>query len=148
MICETTDFMYPLLMDIYYPIIETGAYGNMQKQWVLDKTVACFFNPSGRRFKEDVKVNTNITIDNILVGRTRNDITSSDTNSLYAITNIIVTNIRDTNGNYIYTESAGPRKGLPTIFEISTSNPIVGAFGKIDYYKLVIARSDNQAVDL
>ena len=23
MICETTDFMYPLLADIYYPIVET-----------------------------------------------------------------------------------------------------------------------------
>jgi hypothetical protein len=148
MICETTDFMYPLLMDIYYPIIETGAYGNLEKQWVLDRTVACFFNPAGRKFKEDIKINTNITIDNTLVGRVKNDITASNGNSLYAMTNIIITNIRDANGDYIYNESAGPRKGQPTIFEISTSNPIVGAFGKIEYYKLVIARSDNQAVDL
>jgi len=148
MICETTDFMYPLLMDVYYPIIETGAYGNLKKQWVLDRTVACFFNPAGRKFKEDVQINPNITIDNSLVGRVRNDITESNGNDLYAMTNIIITNIRDNSGNYIYNESAGPRKGQPTIFELSTSNPIVGAFGKTEYYKLVINRSDNQAVDL
>jgi hypothetical protein len=148
MICETTDFIYPLLADVYYPIVETQAYGNMKKQWVLDRTVACFFNPAGRKFKEDVKVNPNITIDNGYVGRTRSDVTESNGNDLYSITNIIVTNIRDTQGNYVYTESAGPRKGQPTIFEISTSNPIVGPFGSVEYYHLVITRSDNQAVDL
>lgn len=146
--CEKTDFAYPLLADIYYPIITTGPYGNMQKQWVLDRTVACFFNPAGRKFKEDVIINPNITIDNSLVGRVRKDITESNGNQMYSMTNIIITNIRDNAGNYIYNESAGPRKGQSTIFEISTSNPIVGPFGKIEYYKLVITRSDNQAVDL
>jgi len=148
MICENTDFIYPLLADVYYPIIETGAYGNLKKQWVLDRTIACFFNPAGRKFKEDVRPEPNITIDNSYVGRTRNDLTASNGNDLYAITNIVITNIRDSQGNYIYTESAGPRKGQPTIFELSTSNPVVGPFGNVDHYKLVITRSDNQAVDL
>lgn len=148
MICENTDFIYPLLADVYYPIIETGAYGNLKKQWVLDRRIACFFNPAGRKFKEDVRPEPNITIDNSYVGRTRNDLTASNGNDLYAITNIVITNIRDSQGNYIYTESAGPRKGQPTIFELSTSNPVVGPFGNVDHYKLVITRSDNQAVDL
>jgi hypothetical protein len=146
--CETTDFVYPLLADIYYPIVEQGAYGNVKKQWVLDRTIACFFNPASRKFKQDVVINTSITIDNSLVGRVRTDITENKGNELYSITNIIITNIRDKNGDIIYTESSGIRKGQPTIFEISTSNPIVGAFGKTEYYKLVITRSDNQAVDL
>jgi len=148
MICETTDFIYPLLADIYYPIVEQGAYGNLKKQWVLDRVVACFFNPAGRKFKEDVIINPNITIDNAIVGRVRNDITENNGNELYSITNIIITNIRDAQGNSIYNESSGPRKGQSTIFEISTSNPVVGPFGKVDYYHLVINRSDNQAVDL
>lgn len=140
--------MYPLLADIYYPIIEQSPYGNLKKQWVLDRTIACFFNPAGRKFKEDVKVNPNITIDNVYVGRVKNDITESNGNEMYSITNIIITNIRDASGNLIYTESAGPRKGNATIFEISTSNPIVGPFGKVEYYHIVITRSENQAVDL
>ena len=146
--CETTDFVYPLLADVYYPIVEQGAYGNLKKQWVLDRTVACFFNPAGRKFKQNVVINPSITIDNSIVGRVRNDITENNGNDLYSITNIIVTNIRDNQGNAIYNESAGPRKGQSTIFEVSTSNPVVGPFGKTDYYKLVISRSDNQAVDL
>lgn len=148
MICETTDFTYPLLADIYYPIVETGAYGNLKKQWVLDKTVACFFNVAGSKFKQDVGTEANINIDNSIMGRVRNNPTQSSTDSLYSITNIIVTNIRGNDGKLIYEESAGPRSGNATLFEIATLNPITGPFGKVEYYKVVLRRSENQAVDL
>jgi hypothetical protein len=148
MICETTDFTFPLLADIYYPIVEVGGYGNLKKQWVLDKSVACFFNPGGSKYKQDVGTEANINIDSALIGRVRNDPTKSSTESLYSITNIIVTNIRGTDGNLIYTESSGPRSGDSTLFEIATLIPIVGPFGKVEYYKIVLRRSENQAVDL
>ena len=148
MICETTDFTYPLLADIYYPIVEVGGYGNLKKQWVLDKTAACFFNVAGSKYKQDVDTETNININNALIGRLRNDPTISSTESLYSITNIIITNIRGTDGNLIYTESSGPRSGDSTLFEIATLNPIVGPFGKVEYYKVILRRSENQAVDL
>jgi len=144
--CEKTDLYYPLLADIYYPIVEQGAYGNVSKTWVLDKTVACFFNPAGRKFKEDVNSEAMVNIDNSLVGRVRNDITQSNQSASYSLTNIIITNIRDTQGNIIYNESAGSRSGLSSIFEVATLNPIVGPFGKTEYYKLVIRRSENQAI--
>ena len=149
MICESPDFIFPLLADVYYPIVDTGAYGNVKKQWVLDRTVACFFNPAGRKFKEDLKPNVNITLDNSLVGRVRNNILVSESNpSEYSMTNIIITNIRDAQGNSIYNETAGVRAGKPTVFEIATTNPIVGPFGGTEYYAMVIKRSDNQASDL
>ncbi len=148
MICETTDFAYPLLADIYYPIVETGAYGNLKKQWVLDKTVACFFNVGGSKFKQDVGTEANINIDNSLIGRLRNNPTISSTDSSYSITNIIVTNIRGNDGQLIYNESSGPRSGNSTLFEVATLTPIVGPFGKVEYYKVILRRSENQAVDL
>jgi hypothetical protein len=148
MICETTDFTYPLLADVYYPIIETGAYGNLKKQWVLDRTIACYFSVGGLKNKKDVNSEANLNIDNLISGRIRNDLTQSQTNSLYSITNIIVTNIRDINATSIYNESAGPRSGMSTLFEIATLNPIQGAFGKTDHYKLLLRRSENQAADL
>ena len=148
MICETTDFTYPLLADIYYPIVETGAYGNLKKQWVLDKTVACFFNVGGSKFKEDVGTEANIIIDTALIGRLRNNPAISSTESLYSTTNIIVTNIRGNDGILIHSESSGPRSGNATLFEIATLVPIVGPFGKTEYYKVILRRSENQAVDL
>ena len=147
MICETTDFAYPLLADIYYPIVETGAYGNSKKTWVLDRTIACFFNPAGRKTKEDVNSENKLELDNLLVGRVRNDLTQTDSES-YSVTNIIIANIRDRSGNFIYNESAGVRKGNSTIFEVASLNPIVGPFGTIEYYKVLVRRSENQAADL
>ncbi len=148
MICETTDFTYPLLADIYYPIVDVGAYGNVKKQWVLDKTVACFFNVAGSKFKQEVGTEANINISNSIIGRVKNNPTISSTESLHSITNIVITNIRGNDGNTIYNESAGPRSGNSTLFEIATLNPIVGPFGKVEYYKVVLRRSENQAVDL
>jgi len=148
MICETTDFTYPLLADVYYPIVEQGAYGNLKRQWVLDRSMACFFNVTGSRFKKDVNTEPNINIDTIILGRTRSDLTTGSNSSIYAITNIVITNVRGTDGESIYTESSGPRAGYQTIFEIATISPIVGPFGKVEYFKLVLRRSENQAIDV
>lgn len=145
---EEPDFIFPLIGDIYYPIIEQGAYGNLKKQWVLDRTIACAFNPAGRKFKQDVQTDPKIDIDNSVVGRTRNDITQSTRSADYSLTNIIITNIRDRNGNLVYNESSGPRVGLATIWEVATLNPVVGPLGTVEYYNLVLRRSENQAVDL
>lgn len=148
MICESTDFTFPLLADIYYPIIEVGGYGNLKKQWVLDKSVACFFNFAGSKYKKDIGTEANINIENSIIGRVRNDPTDSSTGSLYSVTNIVITNIRSADGNIVYRESAGPRAGSPTLFEIATLSPIVGPFGKVEYFKIMLRRSENQAVDL
>ena len=143
-----TDFIYPLLADVYYPIVEQGGYGNIKKQWILDKTVPCNFSAGGNANKEDVKPNVNITLDSILIGRTKNDIRVSNVEGNNSLTNVIITNIRDASCNPIYVETAGPRAGKSTIFEIATQEPTLGAFGSVDYYKLVVRRSENQAADV
>jgi hypothetical protein len=146
--CETTDFTYPLLADIYYPVIEQMAYGNLSKQWVLDKTVACYFSAVGTAGKEEIKPNVNITTEVLLVGRTRKDVRLSKQDSMNAMTNIIISNIRDASGNSVYLETSGPRSGKATIFEVASQEPTLGPFGSVEYYKLVIRRSENQAVDI
>lgn len=145
-VCETTNYVYPLLADVFYPVIEQGAYGNVSKEWTLDSVIPCAFGPLSTKGKKDVlPQDVNIKIDQVLVGRTKKDIRISSELSPNSVTNVIITNIRDVNGNHIYVETAGPRVGLSTIFEIATIEPIVGAFGKVEYYKVVIRRSDNQA---
>lgn len=148
MICEQPDFVYPLLADIYYPIVDQGAYGNVKKSWVLGKTVACNFSSGGTALKEELKPNVNITQDIILTGRTRSDVRISDREDKNSITNVIITNIRDRNNIPIYLETAGPRIGKSTIYEVSSNDPIVGPFGSTEFYKLIIKRSENQASDI
>jgi hypothetical protein len=146
--CETTDFIYPLLADVYYPLVKQDALGSIKKQWVLDRSVACSLAPAGSAMAEDVKPNVNITREVILVGRVRSDIRVAATDSNNAITNVLITNIRDKSGNSIYNETSGVRNNKTTLFEVATNEPIVGPFGKTEYFKLVLKRSENQAVDL
>lgn len=148
MICETTDYIFPMLADIYYPTVEQGAYGNVKKNWMIDRTIACAFSVVGLAGKEEIKPNVNITQENILVGRTKNDLRISEREKANAITNIVISNIRDKHSNIVYKETSGPRAGKPTIYEIASQEPIVGPFGSVEYYKLVIRRSENQSVDL
>ena len=70
-ICETPDFMFPMMADVYYPITETTAYGNITKTWILDKTIVCSFNEAGVSYKEDIKPDPDIKTDLILLGRVK-----------------------------------------------------------------------------
>jgi len=147
-VCESPDFAFPMQADVYHPIVEQGPYGNVKKTWILDRTIACSFAPAGTAFKEELIANVNITQDKVLLGRAKTDIRISSQEAANSLTNVIVTNIRDKNCNEIYTETVGPRAGKSTIFEIATQDPFSGPFGNVEYYKLVIRRSENQAVDV
>jgi hypothetical protein len=146
--CENTSIIFPMLADIYYPIVDQGPYGNVKKNWIHDKTIACNFSSAGSAFKEDVKPNANITQDTIMLGRAKTDIRFSTNQDQNSITNVIVTNIKDKTLNEIYVETAGPRAGKSTLFEVATVEPFTGPFGSVEYYRIVLRRSENQAADL
>ena len=148
MICETTDFRFPMQADVFYPVIDQGSYGSVTKQWILDKIIVGNFTHAGAALKEEVVPNVNITKDVILVCRIKSDIRISTREANNALTNIVVSNIKNSSGQEIYVETAGPRSGKSTIFEVATQEPHLNPFGTIDYYKLVLRRSENQGVDV
>jgi len=145
--CEDTDFMYPMKADVYYPIVEQGAYGNVQKTWVFNRTIICNFSKDGT-VDEEVKPNVNITLKKVLTGRTKKDIRISQENNADAITNVVITNIRTRTDVPLYIETSGIRAGKSTIYEIESQSPIIGPFGDPDYYALAIRRSENQSSDI
>ena len=145
--CEDTDFMYPMKADVYYPIVEQGAYGNVTKTWIFNKTVVCNFSKDGT-VEEEVKPNVNITLKKVLTGRTKKDIRISQENNADAITNVVITNIRTRTDVPLYIQTSGIRAGKSTIYEIESQSPIIGPFGDPDYYALAIRRSENQSSDI
>lgn len=147
-VCETPDFMFPMQASVYHPIVEQGDFGAIKKQWLLDRTFACSFSSGGSAFKEEVKPNVNITQNSILIGRTKSDLRISSRDNKNSLTNILITDIKDQEGNLVYIETSGPRSGKGTLFEIATYEPFVGAFGVVESYKLVIRRSENQTGDV
>jgi hypothetical protein len=143
-----TDFLFPLEADVFHPVVDQAGYGQIKKTWILDRTVGCSLSSGGSAFKEEVTPNVNITQDSLLVGRVRNDLRISSREANNAIMNVIVTNVRDKNCNPIYVETSGPRAGKSTIFEVATQEPFVGPFGNVEYYRVVLRRSENQAADV
>ena len=146
MLCEDTDFVYPLRADIYYPIITQNQYGQANKNWVFDRTIICNAAPVGGAGSEEIKPEVFIPYKDKLICRTKTDIRISSSNEPYAETNVLITNIRDIGNNVIYKETAGPRTGKGTIYEIGTLEPLLGPFGGIEYYKMMWRRSENQDV--
>lgn len=146
-ICETTDFIYPMLCDVYYPIVGQNVYGQIKKDWVFDKTIATNATPVGSLQEDEVRPQFLLQFENLLLGRVRSDIRISSNNDENAITNVLVTNIRTAGGELIYRETSGERTGRGTIYELASQEPIMGPFGAIDYYKIVLRRTENQGVN-
>jgi hypothetical protein len=144
--CEATDFLYPMKADIYFPILTQGEYGQPQKDWVYDRTIICNATPVGGLGTEDIKPEAFLQYENKLIVRTKNDPRVSSNNVNNATTNILVTNIRNAQDLTIYKETAGPRSGRGTIYEIATVEPFTGPFGDIEYYKMLWRRTENQTV--
>lgn len=132
--------------DIYYPIIKQNSYGQPQKEWIFDRTIVCNATPLGGASREEIKPEVFLQHEGKLVARSRSDIRTSSQDSNNAITNILITNIRDAQDVAIYRETAGPRNGKATIYEVATVEPFTGPFGSIEYYKLLWRRTENQSI--
>lgn len=146
MLCTDSSFLYPMKADIYYPIISQNSYGQVSKEWVFDRTVNISATPFTKSTPDEVSPNTYLSIDNKLSGRMGSDPRISSNKASNAITNILITNIRDRSDNIIYQETAGSRSGRGTIYELGTVEPFVGAFGSVDHYRILLRRTENQAV--
>lgn len=144
--CPETDFMYPMMADIYYPVISQTDYGQATKKWVLDRTIVLNATPVGGAGQEDIKPEIFLQYENKLVGRVKEDPRISTSNGSNAITNILIANIRNAQETLIYKETAGVRAGRGTIYELGTVEPFTGPFGSIEYYKMLLRRAENQTV--
>jgi len=146
MSCESTDFLYPMLADVYYPLITQNSYNQIKKEWVLDRTIAVNAQPLTRKAIQDMQPSVFLQFEGKLIGRTKQDPRVSTHQENNAITNILITNIRFPNGEMIYKETAGPRSGRGTIYEIATIEPFVGALQSIEYYQMLWRKAENQSV--
>lgn len=144
--CEATDFIYPMKADVYYPIITQNSYGQANKEWVFDRTIVCNATTLGGAGDVELKPDVFLQYDGKLIARSKSDIRTSSNNTENAITNILVTNIRSANDIVFYKETAGPRTGRGTIYEIGTFEPFIGPFGDIEYFKMLWRRTENQTV--
>jgi len=120
--CELTSFKFPMLADVYHPVIEPGAYGAISKSWLLDRTIAGNFIRAGAETKEELIVNIDLTQESLLIARVRTDLRIADSQEENGLTNILITNIRHTDETLYYSESSGKRKGQGLSLKLLHSN--------------------------
>jgi hypothetical protein len=144
--CPETDFLYPMKADIYYPIIKQTQYGQATKDWVYDRTVILNAESASGKGSEDIKPEIFLQNKDKLVARIKQDPRTASTGTDNAITNILITNIRYSNDELIYKETAGARFGKGTIYEVGTVDPFTGPFGSTEYYTMLLRRTENQTV--
>jgi len=144
--CESTDFIYPMLADVYYPMITQNTYGQVKKEWVLDRTIAVNAEPLTRKAIQDMQPAVFLQFEGKLSARTKKDPRVSTQEENNAITNILITNVRLPNGETVYKETAGPRNGKGTIYEIAAIEPFVGGLQSIEFYQMLWRKAENQSV--
>lgn len=135
-------------LDIYYATEEQDKYGVETKKWRWDQTLQGYVEILGSVDKEALKTGKFFEYEDKLIGRTKKDPRVSLESFHYPITNILITNIRNSKSNEeYYIEAAGDRKGMSTIYEVFAIEPYVNPWNQIEYWKLMLNRSDTQALD-
>jgi hypothetical protein len=144
--CDTIDFLYPMLADVYYATVSQSSSGAIKKAWVLDRTIVCNAAGVGGAGQEEIRPEIFVQFEGSLIARSKIDVRVMSDLSQQSPTNILITNIRNCNGTVIYKETAGSRKDKGTVYEIATLEPFVGPFGSIEYYKMLWRKTEDQKV--
>ena len=127
-------------------LINQTQYGQASRNWFYDRTVICNDTSLGGAGTEQIKPEAFLQHENKLIARVKADPRRSSTETENAINNILITNIRNANDELIYRETGGSRSGRGTIYEVATVDPFSGPFGSVEYFKVLLRRTENQTI--
>lgn len=138
------DLFYPMTADIYYATQEQNDFGEITSTWNRDRSVRCSAikeNPNSRT-PTFISPTTNLEYDIVINFRTNEDIQISSDNEDYKVTNILITNIKDSSGNVIWKED----RENPTVFEIRAIEPMMDVSSNIMGYRIHCVRRETQVL--
>jgi hypothetical protein len=122
---------------VYYASQAQDGYGKITRAWTLDRTE--------RGTVKSVTSNYTVSQQNVLrgdlKGHTEEDLRIDSNGNLFALTEILVTITNPA----VYIETVGPRKGLTTMYEVHQSTPVVGPFGEVLHFDVILTRSIDQS---
>jgi len=123
-------------------------FGEAEKVWQRDRTeLESYFNVMGTVNLQDLKADTSFEYKKRLNGRFRfpSDPRVDFENNSHPISSILVTNIIDKNsGQQLHLDE----NSNPIIFDVMSVDPFINPFGKIEYYKILLERADDQFMQL
>ena len=138
------DIFYPMTAELYYAESKQNALGIIEKNWVYDRTIKCSIISamSDKTITGEIK-NTSSTFkyDSEVVLRTNSDIQEKKNGTIYPITEILITNIKDPLGRLVWREKDD--KGSQ--FELKTFVPSYNYAHNVEFYRGYLSRSTKQA---
>jgi hypothetical protein len=115
-------------------------YGTIERSWTLDRV------ERGRVLQKNSQmysVAEQNTWNDTLTGQTEEDLRIDSQGNLHAPSEVLVTFLSPH-----YIDTAGPRKGLPTTYELRASSPVEGPFGEVLHFDIQLVRSIDQNIEL
>lgn len=140
---DLVDSILSMKMDVYRQQEQQDEYtGAIKRQWMYYKSIDChakgIISNSATTRSSDKQIFDNRYInDQIIQVRTVERITGKEK----------VTNIRNAQGEYIWTEINYPQE-TPTVFEVVGTTPITDPFGRTIGYNSALKRSENQSIGI
>jgi len=138
------DIFYPMTAELYYADSKQDELGVMKKSWVYDRTIKCSaisITSVGTSLNAEIK-NTNslFELNSDIAFRTGENLQKKKNGTFYPITEILITDIKDSNGDYVWEDILGKR----VQFEIKTFVPNYDFNHKVEFYRAFLARSKKQ----
>lgn len=137
---------YPLQMDVYYSTTIQNQLGEIEHVWTYDRSVPCRVASNTNYKDQNVFPEQRMRILDQINAQITEDIRIDSLGGMHALTGILVTNIVAGCGGVVYKETAGERAGDTTVYELIGYMPHVDLFNNIDYVKIVLSRTDEQAI--
>ena len=137
---------YPLQMDVYYSTTIQNQLGEIEHVWTYDRSVPCRVASNTNYKDQNVFPEQRMRILDQINAQITEDIRIDSLGGMHALTGILVTNIVAGCGGVVYKETAGERAGDTTVYELIGYMPHVDLFNNIDYVKIVLNRTDEQAI--
>ena len=125
---------------VYFSVQTQDVYGRVERAWVFDRTERVLVK---QRQPEMYQVSELNMWNDILLGHSEEDLRINSNGDLYAPSEVLVTFIKPK-----LIDTAGPRKGLNTTYELRASSPVEGAFGEVIHFDIQLVRSPDQDVVL
>jgi hypothetical protein len=138
-----TDIYYPMSAELYYAESKQDELGVIQKTWVLDRIIKCSIisSMSDKTLTGELKnsgpmfqYNSDVLL------RTNEDIQKKKNGSIFSITEILLTNVKDPAGKVVWLE----KNQKATQYELKTFVPSYNGFHEVEFYRGYLARSTRQ----
>jgi hypothetical protein len=134
------DSILSMSLDVYYQSdTQDSDTGAIKKEWTFYKTISChakgIISNSSSRTADRQQFGSRYIVDQLIEIRTEEKLTARQK----------ITNIRDQQNNYIWTELDFPTE-TPTVFEVIGTTPMTDPFGNVISYNSTVKRSENQQI--